>query len=523
MSTTMQGSKTGKVAAIITLTRFDLLQSVRERGTWLLMAAMLLLSTYAVWQGATFTKGNVAAAASANAQATRARDAALAYATRFFAEPNNPKHLAERSFRNVADIRGYALREHIAFATKPTLPGAAFAIGQADLLPSYVRVRAESMDSVRQSSDIEHPRRLAIGRFDLMFVVLYLWPLALLGLCLSALTADRELRRIDALKLQGISEAQLLTAQLVGRGFVATLCFALITLLVAFLSGALSLSAAGVAAGMAWAFVLLAYSVFWLAVAAAIACMCRTRMTAAFAGFGAWVALTVLIPQLLGVVAASVYPMPSRERHLLEVREAVDRVNADRLKLIERFYDQHPQWRPQVTALNKVSPPVMRLARAAELESRLADADAKFEQTRREQAQFLALGAFLSPVTLVGSVLEALAGNDAARHAVFLDEVRRYQLSLRAHFQSRLQEAALAEEQSPCQHPSTTCLRGFGFTGHAEVPVFASNAALATTPAVGIAVIVTLTLWCALLGFLVRRRLAVQDTKSLLQRDPVSA
>lgn len=467
-----------------TLIRFDLITQLRERGTWLLLGVVIAMAWFGVWQGNAFTREAATAATSASTQADTARVVAKQYATNFFANPDTDEAKAARSFRNVADIRGYTFREHIAFAVKPFAPAAALAIGQSDILPSYVRVRAESMDSVKFSNEIEHPKRLAVGRFDLMFVVLYLWPLVLLSLAITVLTNDRETKRLDLLRLQGVTTLSVLLAQLAGRASAATLTFIALVSLPVFAFGVVARDSAGISALLQWAGVTVVLSLFWVSIAALICAVCKTRADAAFASFGAWVVVALVLPQLLAATVAGVSPMPSREMYLLKMREAVDKTNANRVKLIEQFYDQHPEWRPLTTPIDKVAAPVVRLARAAALETSTMDADAAFAAARAKQAYLLSSLQWLSPVTVAHSAYAQIAGNDAARHDLFLGEVRQYQLRLRAFFQARLQEAALAEEANPCKHPSTTCLPGFGFADHDNVPQFSVAPALRAAPAI---------------------------------------
>jgi|GEM_PF-1719831 len=480
------------------LIRFDLITQLRERGTWLMLGVVVVMAWFGVWQGSSFTREASVAAASALTQADTARAAAKQYATGFFANPETEEAKAARSFRNVADIRGYAFREHIAFAAKPVAAGAALSIGQSDILPVYVRVRAESMDSVRFSNEIEHPKRLQVGRFDLMFVVLYLWPLVLLSLAISVLTNDRETKRLDLLRLQGVKTVSVLMAQLVGRVSAATAIFIVLVTIPILTFGVVPRDASGVGALLQWAGVTVVLSLFWASVAGLICAVCKTRANAAFASFGAWVVVALVLPQLLAATVAGISPMPSREMYLLKMREAVDKTNADRVKLIERFYDQHPEWRPLTTPLDKVATPVVRLARAAALETSIADADAEFATARSKQSHLLSSLQWLSPVTVTHSAYAQIAGNDAARHDLFLSEVRQYQLQLRAFFQARLQQAALAEEANPCKHPSTTCLPGFGFTDHDEVPRSAIAPALRAAPVIP-AALLWLFAWAGLL------------------------
>ena len=153
------------------LAAYDLLQQLRERGSLALLGVALLLASMALWEGEQFRRNSDTAIQQAAVQQAAAQTAAEAEAAAYFANPGDPRYDKLRWWRSAFDLRGYAFREHLGFAAKPLLPGAAFAIGQADVLPAVVRVKAESMDSVRLGADIAHPQRLAAGRFDLMFFV----------------------------------------------------------------------------------------------------------------------------------------------------------------------------------------------------------------------------------------------------------------------------------------------------------------------------------------------------------------
>ena len=206
----------------LALIQFDLRALLRERGTLLLLAAALLLALYGLFEGARFQQHTQAAQRAATTQEASARTAARDLATRYFANPDAPEFAGLLYYRTPVDVRGYAFREHVGFAAMPALPGAALAIGLADIQPAYVRVRAESMESVRTAAEIEHPARLASGRYDLMFFVVYLWPLILLSLTASVLTQDRESLRLRSLLLQGVGAGRILFVQSGVRALLAT-------------------------------------------------------------------------------------------------------------------------------------------------------------------------------------------------------------------------------------------------------------------------------------------------------------
>ena len=480
---------------MFTLIAYDLRSQLRERGTIALVLVALALAGFGLFEGARFERDQRRAVADAAAQEVAARAEANALARRYFADPAAPEFSALQWYKTPVDVRGYAFRAHVGFAGKPVVPGAALAIGQADLLPAYVRVRAESMEMARTALEIEHPGRLAVGRFDLMFFVVYLWPLILLALCTSVLTQDRESHRLRALQLQGVRLGRMLAAQVTARALSASAALVLAVGVAALAGGIVPADGAGMAALASWAGVVLLYSMFWAAVAIVICAVCGNRMTAAFAGFGAWLMLAVLLPGAMTAAIQIGAPVPVRERYVQALRDAGDQVNADKLGSLARFYDSHPEWKPSATPLSKVSSSVSRLQRAEELERVMAGVDRRFEQARMRQQGLFEQAIVLSPVTLVYQTLSDIAGNDGERHRRFMAEVQRHQARLRDYFQSAIQLAALGDERKPCP---ATCLGGYGFRDFDQVPRFSASAALARAPS-GPPRLAALPLWIAAL------------------------
>lgn len=470
------------------LALYDLKSLWRERGLLVLLAVACALALYALAQGAQFQAGVQTASNAALAQEATARGNAVRLARDYFADPADPRFADLKWWRSPVDIRGYAFREHLGFAVKPALPGAALAVGQADVLPAYVRVRADSMEAAASAYEIEHPARLAVGRFDLMFFIVYLWPLVLLALGTSVLTSEREARRLSSLHLQGVANWRLLLAQVLTRCLLATAVLVIVVAGAALAFGAVAATADGLKALAQWAAVVGLYALFWAGVVALVCASCSQRVTAAFAGFGAWVLLVVLAPALLMAAAQALVSVPSRELYVDALRDAGDRVSADRVQLLQRFYDEHPQWRPAKTGLDKLPSAVTRIARTQAQERLLADVIGRFESARAQRDAIVSRGAWLSPVTQASEALSRLSGNDTLRHRTFMTETQGHHARLRAFFQNEIQQAALRDEQAPCP---TTCRAGYGFDSFEAVPTFrATPSLLQPTPsaATGLAI-----------------------------------
>ncbi|ELX08479.1 hypothetical protein Jab_2c05280 [Janthinobacterium sp. HH01] len=436
---------------ILTLIVYDLRIQLRERGSIALMLVALLLAGFGLLEGARFDHHRRQAIAAAQEQETQARDDANSLAQRYFADPGADEFKSLQWFRTAIDVRGYAFREHVGFAAKPQSAGSALAVGQADLQPAYVRVRAESMQSASTAVEIEHPARLAAGRFDLGFFIVYLWPLILLALCTSVLTQDRETHRLRALQLQGVRQGRMLAAQVMARTLGASTLLLVFCTAASLLVGAVAPDTAGLSALAIWAGIVLLYSVFWGAVAIAICAACDNRMMAAFAGFGVWLALAVMLPAAFTAAIQLAAPVPERERYVQAMRDAGDRLPGG----------------------------LQRLDRAVALETQMAGVDSMFQQARSRRQQLFNQVLVLSPTTLAYESMAAIAGNDSERHQQFMADVQQHQRRLRGYFRGIIEKAALGDAKLHCP---ATCLGGYGFLEFDGVPRYSASAAMGESP-----------------------------------------
>ena len=63
------------------------------------------------------------------------------------------------------------------YAVLPPAALAPLSVGQSDLLPFYFKVSTDARETVVAATEIENPHRLLVGRFDLAFVLVFLYPL----------------------------------------------------------------------------------------------------------------------------------------------------------------------------------------------------------------------------------------------------------------------------------------------------------------------------------------------------------
>jgi len=351
-----------------------------------------------------------------------------------FADPRNP------------DAVGRSLGAR--YVVLPPTPLAPLAVGQSDLLPSYFKITTDARETVLAATEIENPHRLLTGRFDLAFVLIYLYPLLILALTYNLLSSEKEQGTLVLALSQPISLRTLVAAKVLLRFTVFLAAVVGLALLASLIIG-VDLGAPGVLPRLAfWAAAVAGYGLFWFAAAVAVSALGKPSATNAMVLAGVWLALVVLVPSLLSMAATAIYPVPSRVEMIQATRVASDEANAEGSKLLAQYYEDHPEL---VTgdaqqAMNDFN--LVRVAVAAEVERRVRPVLDRYSQQLTAQQQIVARARFLSPAILMQDALNDIAGTGAARHRAFVQQVEQYHERWRAHFVRLIFEKARLEDYS---------------------------------------------------------------------------
>lgn len=163
------------------------------------------------------------------------------------------------------------------YAALPPAPLAALAIGQSDLLPYYFKMTTDAKETVTAGAELENPQRLLAGRFDLAFVLIYLYPLLILAISYNLLSWEKE-QGILALALsQPVPLRTMALAKLTLR-FVVFLAIIGVIAIVALLVVGADVGASATRLPL-WFAAVAAYGLFWFGLAVAIASLGRASAT----------------------------------------------------------------------------------------------------------------------------------------------------------------------------------------------------------------------------------------------------
>jgi ABC-2 type transport system permease protein len=400
-----------------------------DAALWMVLAAFAASIGYGTFNGVrwvAFQRAAIAQAQQEERQRFDKHEAEIARINRenatvsAFADPRNP------------DAVGRSLGAR--FAVLPPTPVAALAVGQSDLLPYYFRMTTDAKETVLAAAELENPHRLLVGRFDLAFVLIYLYPLLILALTYNLLSAEKEQGTLVLALTQSVSLRTLVTGKVAVRFGLFVAAVAVMTVL-AITLGRIDLDASGVLMRLAlWLAAIVLYGLFWFTVATAVAALGKPSATNAMIMAGVWLVLVILVPSIVSLTATTTYPVPSRVEMIQTMRVASDAANTEGSKLLAQYYEDHPELATadEQQAMNDFN--MVRVAVNTEVERRVRPVLDRFTQQLTAQQRVVARARFLSPAILMQDALNDVAGTGTARHRAFISQVEDYHRRWREYF-----------------------------------------------------------------------------------------
>lgn len=328
-------------------------------------------------------------------------------------------------------------------ATKPPAPPAALAIGQSDVLPSYLKVQWKPSFKQTNTDEIENPHNLAVGALDLSFVLIYLYPLLIIALSYNILSSERESGTQGLLLSQPVSVKQFVLGKILLRGAIIIGLAAAISVIGLLAASPEVFGSANLWRVAALAVLLLLYGVFWFGLSVLINAFGLKSSTNAMALMGVWIAVVLLIPAALNLYAKAAYPLPSR----IEMVQALRR--ADKAAEIESDFQRSFRGdllrSSEEQALEASSKDFY--AKVLPLEERgeqlAAPVFDHFQSQRLSQQRVTEQLKYLSPPAIAQIALSELANQSSANFNAFTAQMEAYHRQWREYFYPAVRENRL--------------------------------------------------------------------------------
>jgi ABC-2 type transport system permease protein len=401
-----------------------------DRVLWLIVPLFALIIGYGVYNGASWVRFQKATLQTAVAEEAARYDKAKQeiMAGKAGSPFRDPKFASVASGRTAPR-----------YAILPPAPLAALSVGQSDLYPYYFKVTQQSRQTFVNNDEIENPSNLLAGRFDLAFVIIYLYPLLILALSYNLLSAEREQGTLAMMMAQPIALRTFVTGKVLLRAGVV-LALALGFSLIAFLLSGASFTGAFWRLLM-WIGVVAAYGAFWFALALIVNAFGKSSATNALALAGLWLVFVVIVPALLNVAVTTAYPVPSRVEMIQATRRATAEATAKGSQLLAKYFEDHPE----LTAGGQADPNdfyTRNIAVQSETEKLIQPVLEHFDQQVAGQQALVDRFRFLSPAIVTQAALNDLAGTGVARYRHFLTLVENFHQQWQAYFYPRIVQKA---------------------------------------------------------------------------------
>ncbi|WDE09041.1 ABC transporter permease subunit [Thalassomonas viridans] len=472
----------------------------RERLLWLVLAVTVCFSVLALYNGARWAEVQsqvVAAAQQEQQQAISSARQGLAK-RQALTKPVN-------WWDDVYDLRGQAFYLMVNYAVKPPLPSAAMAVGQSDVQPYFFRMLVSEKQAFINHYDFAHPLGLLLGKFDLAFFIIYILPVLLISMSYNALAGEKQTGQLRLLMLQGLSPMRLIFNQLCIRTSVVSL-----PLLLVCITGFFILSDnIGLLSVSVFTVLVLAYSLFWLALCAFVISYGKTPAYNAAVLIVTWLSLIIILPAVLNTLILTSDPAPSRIEYVDTLRDKSDEVDKSSSKALAQFFQDHPELAKPVDDAKPVDYATKKIAKITAIEAAMQPYDDAFQSVLAAQQDRAELLKMISPASLLQGALFDLSGNGLKRHQEFIDQVLAHHHALRAFYQQRIAEANSRDDFTPC----AGCNARITLPDLSQVPEFSYREAPLD---VSWGSIMLLLLFSFVLLFSARQRLTLMNSGQML-------
>lgn len=432
--------------------RYELWLLLGSRVSAAALALLLVLSIVSVWTG-------LAATARQNATIDRVAAAQVSDLTAVAKQYGKPDGEA-----------GYAAYYTFHLTSDRPSSLAFAAMGQRDIQPYVLRVRALGLQAQLYETETVNPELALPGPFDFAFVLIYLAPLAVIVLMHDLVSGEREAGRLRLLSALPAAPGALWL-----RRSALRLVLVLAALLAPFLVGAV-VARAPIAGVATLCLVAVLYVAFWTGLGLLVGAWGRRSAFNAAALVGGWIVLVLLVPALGNAALSRAVPVGRGVDLTLAQREAVHHAwDVPREAVMGPFIAKHPEW--------KGTPPVggrfhwkWYFAMHEMGDDSVAGQVAAYRVSLAARQAWTERLGWLSPAAAAQSLVHRIADSDLPAHLAYLDSV--------TAFHRRLQDF---------YYPYLFNERVFQRADFARLPVYAPRGPRGSTPVVPLLALLVLT------------------------------
>ncbi|TDJ48356.1 MAG: DUF3526 domain-containing protein [Gammaproteobacteria bacterium] len=419
-------------------------QLARTGALWSILALLVIAIIFAAWSGGRSIDRQVA-----GAQAAETFEDGLRNHMRADTEKYAAKVLAAGGEYQFASVRhapgagppqgtnaGAVGAETSKFVTLPPTGLAALSVGQSDIQLNYLPVSLATTLDMTKNLELENPINLAAGSFDIAFVVIFLLPIFILAMSYDLLSSEQERGTLAMILAHPISIRKLMASKIISRAAVmlaVVLGFGVIALLT--VGTALDAADTWLRFGL-WIVATLLYLAFWFALAVLVNVYGKNSASNGTVLAGIWLILVVIVPQLVSMLATTVYPAPSRMELTIAAREAQTEAEKNFMSKLDEYYYDHLEFVPEG---DEKAMDFLTLAQANNnsIEKAVRPLYDKFQEQLNKQEALVQRFQYVSPAIMMQLALNEISGTSANRYEHFLDQVYDFHDEWKEYFSTK--------------------------------------------------------------------------------------
>jgi len=419
-------------------------QIARTGALWSILVLLVAAIIFAAWSGGRSIDRQIEGAQAAEAHEDGVRDHLRAGTEKYEA-----KVLAEGGEYQFAAVRhapgsgppqgtnaGAVGAETSKYIALPPTGLAALSIGQSDIQLNYVPVSLATTLDITKNLELENPVNLAAGSFDIAFVVIFLLPIFILAMSYDLLSSEQERGTLAMILAHPISIRELMASKIISRAAVmlaVVLSFGVIALLT--VGTALDTADTWMRFGL-WIVATLLYLAFWFALAVLVNVYGKNSASNGTVLAGIWLILVVIVPQLVSMLATTIYPAPSRMELTIAAREAQTEAEKNFMSKLDEYYYDHLEFVPEG---DKKAMDFLTLAQANNnsIEKAVRPLYDNFQDQLNKQEALVQRFQYVSPAIMMQLALNEISGTSADRYENFLNQVYDFHDEWKEYFSTK--------------------------------------------------------------------------------------
>jgi ABC-2 type transport system permease protein len=313
-------------------------------------------------------------------------------------------------------------------AVLPAAPLSMLSLGMSDVAAYYHRLDV-NWSYLYSEEKINNPLKLLTGNIDLSFLLVYIFPLLLVGISYNIVSREQEQGTLSLLLVQGAKLSTLLPARMLIRWMLFFFLFMLLAATAAVIQGNGWLDL------LPWALVTAAYTLFWCMLIMLIAVFKRSSAFNIAMMITAWILLLILLPALFRLAAENRKMTTQTATIAAEQREQEWALwDMPKKALLDSFYGRYPLYRDAGAYDTSAASSRRLMAYYDMVTQRMDRFVAGDEAIRRQEQANMAASYYYNPAVYTQSLLNQVAHTDVTDYSHYEREIKEFHQQWKSYF-----------------------------------------------------------------------------------------